>query len=61
LPARPAEFLGDTSGGSDQVQFFGRDAGIVLALDSSRDEIPTLWRARDGGRRWSRLVPATSR
>ncbi len=49
--------IGDGSGGTFQVSFFGRAAGQVLGDDSGNNEAVTIWRTTDSGRTWSKAVP----
>jgi photosystem II stability/assembly factor-like uncharacterized protein len=49
--------IGDTGGGTSQVIFVSHRDGFVLGDDSRNNEVPTIWRTTDGGRRWSSVVP----
>jgi hypothetical protein len=52
--------IGDTSGGTDQVTFFGRSDGVVIAQGGDYGEANDLVRTSDGGRTWSEVVPRLS-
>ncbi len=49
--------IGDGSGGTFQVSFFGRADGLVLGDDSGSNEAITIWCTTDSGRTWSKAVP----
>jgi photosystem II stability/assembly factor-like uncharacterized protein len=51
--------IGDSSGGTEQAIFFNRSDGVVLGENGNNDDLSTLWRTRDGGEKWTVVVPQT--
>jgi photosystem II stability/assembly factor-like uncharacterized protein len=45
--------IGDGSGGTGQVMFFGSRDGLVLGDDQNRGDRPAVWRTVDGGLHWT--------
>ena len=52
--------IGDTSGGTFQVIFFGHAHGLVTAQGGATDEKVDIYRTSDGGRTWSKVLPRLS-
>jgi hypothetical protein len=52
--------VGDTSGGTVQVIFFGRAHGLVIGQGGATNEKVDIFRTSDGARSWSRFVPRLS-
>ncbi len=49
--------IGDTSDGTQRVIFFNGLAGLVFGFDPNKSDLPTLWVTRDGGTKWTAVVP----
>jgi hypothetical protein len=56
----PVSLIGDTSGGTIQVMFFGRAHGLATGQGGATAEKVDIFRTSDGARSWSRFVPRLS-
>jgi hypothetical protein len=54
-PVQP--LIGDTSGGTGQVIFFGRAHGLVTGQSGATDEGIDIFSISNGGRTWTKIVP----
>jgi hypothetical protein len=48
--------IGDTSGGTGQVMFFGRAHGLVTARGAATNESVDIFRTSNGGKTWSKVA-----
>lgn len=49
--------IGDTSGGTGNVIFFGRAHGLLTAQGGATNEAVDIFRTSDAGRTWTKIIP----
>jgi hypothetical protein len=49
--------IGDTSGGTGNVVFFGRDHGLLTGQGGATDEQVDIFQTSNGGKTWTKIVP----